>query len=154
MTAFSISTETTAAPERVWAVMSDVERWHEWTPSITSVSLLDAGALAIDSRVLVRQPKLPSAVWTVTAVEPGRGFTWVSRAPGVRIVATHQVEPVAGGSRATLSIDLEGVFASLFGLLTGRVTQRYMAMEAAGLKARSEQPDYRHGAAVRSAPRG
>jgi uncharacterized membrane protein len=83
MTVFSIAIEITAPSERVWQVMSDVERWHEWTASIKSVRRLGSGAFAVGSRVLIRQPKLPPAFWKVVAIEPGKSFTWISASPGV-----------------------------------------------------------------------
>ncbi len=64
-----------ASPARVWAVMSDVERWSEWTASIRRVQLLTIGSLAPASRARIEQPRLPAAVWEVTAIEPGRTFT-------------------------------------------------------------------------------
>lgn len=60
-----------------------------------------------------------------------------SRAP------QHAVEPAPQGSRATLSLRLEGLFSGPFGRLTGSITERYMGLEAAGLKARSENPTFR-----------
>ena len=144
MRQFSISIDIPAAPERVWEVMSDVERWHEWTPSVTSVKRLDTGPFTVGSRVVIRQPRFPPAWWKITAIEPGRGFTWVSVAPGMRVVARHRVDTAPAGSRATLSLELQGLFGGLFGRLTKDITERYLAFEAAGLKARSENPQFRH----------
>jgi hypothetical protein len=118
--------------------MSDVERWHEWTPSITSVRLMGAGPFAVGSRALVRQPKFPPALWTVSAIEPGRSFTWVSAGPGLRATGTHTVEPTASGSRATLTLEFQGLIGRVLARLTQGITERYVAFEANGLKARSE----------------
>ena len=131
--------------DRVWSVMSDVERWHEWTPSITSVRRLGSAAFGVGARALVRQPKFPPALWRVTELVPGRSFTWVSVAPGLRVIGRHTVEPTADGSRAVLDLELHGLFGGLWGRLTNDITERYLAFEAAGLKARSEDASYRRG---------
>jgi hypothetical protein len=140
---FSVAIDIDAPATRVWQVMSDPERWHEWTPSITRMRLLGGRPLAVGTRALGRQPKLPPALWTVTALETGRSFTWVSTAPGLRVVARHEVEPMGTGSRATLAIDIEGLLGGLWGRFTRGITQRYLAHEARGLKSRSENPAYR-----------
>ena len=119
--------------------MADAERWHEWTPSVRSIRLLDTPPLRVGSRALIRQPKFPPAVWTVTALEPGRSFTWKSGAPGVWVHAHHSVEPVPGGTRATLTLRYDGVLARLIGRLTRGITNRYLSYEAEGLKRRSEE---------------
>jgi uncharacterized protein YndB with AHSA1/START domain len=151
MRIFTITTDVAAPAERVWQVMSDVERWHEWTPSVTSVRRLDRGRpLGVGSRAVIRQPKFPPALWRVSALDPGHSFTWVSAAPGFRAVGKHSVEPTgAGASRATLALHYHGLLGGLFGRLTRDVTARYIALEARGLKARSEDPAYRHDAAPR-----
>ncbi|HVL67590.1 MAG TPA: SRPBCC family protein [Vicinamibacterales bacterium] len=147
MRTFSITTEIAAPVERVWEVMSDAERWHEWTPSVSGIRLLGGRELAVGTRAVVRQPRFPPALWRVTAIEPGRSFTWVTWSPGLRVVAHHWVEPSPAGARATLSLDLQGLFGGLFGQLTRRITERYLAFEARGLKARSENPSFSHRAA-------
>ena len=138
---FSISVDIAAPAERVWAVMSDVERWHEWTDSITSVQKLNPGPLAVGTRVKVRQPGLPPALWTVSEIEPGKRYTWISTAPGLLVTATHSVVRAGKGSQASLSIHYGGILGGGLAKLTGGLNDRYIAMEAAGLKHRSENPN-------------
>ena len=102
---FSINVDIAAAPDRVWAVMSDIEKWHEWTPSVKSVARRDQGPLRPGSQAWIRQPKFPPALWTVTEVAD-RSFTWVSRAPGMLVTARHYVTPVGDGSRADAVVEL------------------------------------------------
>jgi len=146
---FSITTDIAAPADRAWQVMTDIDRWHEWTPSVTSVKRLGGVPFALGTRVIIRQPKFPPAFWKVTAIEPGRSFTWVSSNPGLRVVGRHSVEPAAEGSRATLTLDLHGIFGGIFGALTRDITRRYIGFEAQGLKARSENPSFHHGQKTR-----
>lgn len=142
MRQFRFTTDIAAPVERVWSVMSDVERWHEWTPSVTSVKRLGGGAFGVGSWALVRQPKFPPAFWRVTTIEPGRSFTWAAYGVGFQAVGTHGIEPTPGGTRATLLLELKGPLGGVFGRMTKGITERYLAHEAGGLKARSENPDF------------
>jgi hypothetical protein len=136
---FSREIAIDAAPDRVWSIMRDVERWHEWTASVTSVRIQGGGPLRTGSRAWVRQPRFPPALWHVNQLEdPRRTFTWISRAPGMLVTALHGVEPCGTGSRARLSLRYEGLFGPLFGKLTRGITERYLDLEANGLKRRSE----------------
>jgi hypothetical protein len=128
-----------APAERVWAVFTDVERWPEWTASVTDLQLVAGDGIAPGARARIKQPRFPSLVWEVTAVEPGRSWTWVSRSPGATTTATHELHRIDDATtRVEQVIEQTGVLGALVGLLTRRLTRRYLAMEAAGLKARSE----------------
>lgn len=142
MEPFATAIDIDAPPERVWEVMLDVDRWHEWTPSVSGIRRVDRGPLAVGSQVIVRQPKLPPAKWVVTAIEEGRGFTWESVGPGFRVVGRHEVEFRDGESRARLSLEHHGIVGRLIARLTAGITRRYIAYEAEGLKARSEDPGF------------
>ena len=135
---FRISIDIAAPPDVVWSIIADAERWHEWTPSVRSIRLLDGRPLRVGSRAMIKQPKFPPALWTVTALDPGRSFIWKSGLPGVWVYAHHSVESIAGGSRATLRLHYEGAIARLVGRLTAGITNRYLGYEAQGLKQRSE----------------
>jgi hypothetical protein len=139
MVEFSRAIEIAAPPDRVWAVMKDAERWHEWTASVTSIRIVGGGPLRAGARAWVRQPKFPPALWYATEVDDaGRSFTWVSRAPGMLVTARHSVEERGSGSRGVLSLRYEGLLGPLFARLTRGITERYLDLEANGLKKRSE----------------
>jgi len=122
----------------VWAVMADIERWAEWTASVSSIERLDAGPLAVGSRARILQPKVPPAVWQVTEIEPGRGFSWKSGSGIAWAVGKHWVEASGHGSRATLSLHFGGPLGGIIARLLTDLNNRYLGMEAAGLKQRSE----------------
>jgi len=134
-----VSVDIEARPEEVWQVMSDIERWPEWTPSIDAVSFVDgAASLGIGVRARIKQPKVPAMVWTVTELTPNRSFTWTNRAMGIASIATHSIEPTQRGSRVTLAVQQSGLLVHLMPWMKS-MSRRYVEMEAGGLKQRSEK---------------
>jgi len=137
---FHIAVAIQAPPDRVWSIMRDVERWPEWTPTVKRIRRLDQGPLAVGSRLVIWQPKLPPAKWKMIELDDlRRSFTWETRAPGMRLVARHCVEEMGNASRATLSIRFSGVLGPLLAGLTRNLNDRYLALEANGLREHSEK---------------
>ncbi|MDQ2709509.1 MAG: SRPBCC family protein [Actinomycetota bacterium] len=134
-----VAIEIDAPAPEVWAVLTDVTRWPEWTPTMNEVRLRDGGKLGPASSAEIRQPRLPKAVWTVTEFEDGHRFAWTASGPGVRTVGDHRVEPLAGDRcRVTIGIETSGPLARPFWLLAGGLTRRYVSLEAMSLKRRCE----------------
>lgn len=131
--------QTAAAPERVWAELVDVEAWPRWMSSYTLIRRLDSGPLRAGSAAAVKQPGLSPVEYLVTAIAPGREFTWVSRVPGARTEARHAVRPgSSGGSTIELTVEQTGALAGVVGLALGRKIRRYLQVEGRGLCAASE----------------
>lgn len=134
----STTIDIAARPAHVWAVMSAVERWPEWTASMTSVTRVSAGPLSPGSTVRVKQPKLAAATFVVTDWTPEHGFDWITQNAAVTAVARHLIAQTATGSRVTLTVEFSGPLSALVEWLYGGLTDRYIRMEAQGLKQASE----------------
>lgn len=135
---YSLSIEAPAS--RVWAVVTDLASWPALTPSINSLVAVGDWGIIPGNKFLVDQPKLRKAVWTVTDVRPGRFFAWESGGAGVRTRGTHEVAEGSDGAVITLTIEQRGLLGPVIGALAGTLTERYLELEAAGFKERSERP--------------
>jgi len=134
------SVEINAPARSVWDISSDVERWPDWTKSVTSVVPLDGPGIEVGKRFEIKQPRLPKLVWEVTHVDPGVSWTWRQRSPGGTTLGCHEV--LSQNDDRTLvrqSIDQRGPIGVTVGLLMLRLTKRYLALEAAGLKQHCER---------------
>ncbi|HLF79834.1 MAG TPA: SRPBCC family protein [Dehalococcoidia bacterium] len=129
--------EISAPPERVWDVLKEVERWPEWTQSISRIDLLDTDDLVVGARARIKQPRLPAVIWKVTELTPGRSFAWVASGLGYETVATHAIEPSETGSKVTLTVKQTGLLSHLMPWVSA-MSRRYVEMEARGLKQRIE----------------
>jgi hypothetical protein len=138
MSTFKIVDDILAEPKTVFAVLCDVERWPNWTPTMTQVRRLESGTFGLGSRAEVQQPKLKPSVWAVSEFVPDRNFTWATGAPGVRMTAAHELETTASGCRVTLSMDVEGWLGFMVLLRYGRLIKEYVTTEAKSLKSHSE----------------
>lgn len=136
----SITVDIGAPIDTVWAVLSNAESWPSWTASVTEVSVEGGGPLQVGSRARIKQPRIPRTVWTVTELVPGRSFTWTTKGPGVLGFARHELTALPeGGTRARLAVEQTGWLGGPVGKLYAGLTDRYLAMEAAGLRRRSEE---------------
>ncbi len=116
----ALNTEITidASPAEVWATLTDLDRYEQWNPFITSSS----GEVAVGARLTNRmQPPGGRAVTfkpTVTIVEPERVFEWLGRlgVPGI-FDGRHRFELEAtadGRTRLIHGENFQGVMVRLF----------------------------------------
>jgi len=124
----------------VWDVFVDVVGWPTWTTSVERIVPLDGPEIRVGNRFEIKQPHLPKLVWEVTDVASGRSWTWRQRSRGATTIASHEVVAQDGGKTLVQQrIDQRGPVGVTVGWLTRRLTNRYLDLEAQGLRACSEQ---------------
>ncbi len=140
MKPYSTTITINASQETIWKVLSDVSCWHEWTPTVQKVEVLDAPELKLNNRYKVFQPKLQPAEWTVTELSTSN-FTWESKAPGMHMVAEHILTSKGvNQTELTLTFTFNGWLGNLIGRMYGKMTAEYVQTEAQSLKKRIEKP--------------
>jgi uncharacterized membrane protein len=133
------SIEIGAPPSLVWDIFTDVERWPEWTESVTRLVALDGPGIEIGKRFEIKQPGLPKLVWKVTEVTEGTSWTSVQRSTGGKTIARHEVVPTTDGrTQVRQELEQTGPIGALVGRLMLRTTKRYLELEGEGLKQRAE----------------
>ena len=136
---FEKSIEIDASQQRVWDVLSDIEGWPQRVKTVDSVELLTPPPLAAGSRVRLKQPKLPEGTWEVVAWDAPSYFEWTQKASGVTNVAGHRVEALAEDrARLTLTLEMRGFLIPVIGRFYKALTNRYLDLEAQGMKRAAE----------------
>ena len=105
----SASVDVEAAPDAVWAVVSDVTRMPEFSPELRRLYAVGGGRPRVGMR-LVGINRRGYAVWPttskVTRLDAGRAVAWHTRESGA--TWTYELEPTASGTRLTGRRDLPG----------------------------------------------
>jgi hypothetical protein len=119
-------------------VLSDLEAWPTRIETVDVVELLMPKPITRGSRVRLKQPKLPEGTWDITVWDAPSYFEWTQKAPGITSVAGHRVEAMGEGrARLTLTLDMRG-FLIPVALFYKGLTNRYMNLEAEGMKRAAE----------------
>jgi uncharacterized protein YndB with AHSA1/START domain len=93
---WTVSRRLSASPEAAWQVLTDLDAWPRWGPSVTRAELDGADQLGQGVSGRVWTPLGVSLPFELTVFEPGRSWAW--RVAGVP-ATTHGVEPEASGCR-------------------------------------------------------
>ena len=135
---FEKTIEIDAAQQRVWDVLSDLEAWPQRIETVDVVELLTPAPLTKGSQVRLQQPKLPEGTWDITVWDAPSYFEWMQKTTGITSVAGHRVEALGEGrARLTLTLDMRG-FLIPIALFYRGLTNRYMNLEAEGMKRAAE----------------
>ena len=141
MSDFRYVFEIRVSPARVWSVLLDVERWPEWTTSVTKVQRMDLGPLTLGSRTRIWQPRLMPAVWCVTSLDKTAPiFVWTTHSSASRSSPATRSNAIGAHSRVTLGLHYSGVLGPIMARFQRDLIWDYLAREGTGLRARCEAP--------------
>lgn len=98
--------ETTAAPEAIWRIWSDVENWGTWNAEIEKIEI--NGPFAAGSQILMTPPgDDPVPLVIAEAVENER-FVDEARFGDLLLRTTHRIDADQGRTRVVYRMEITG----------------------------------------------
>jgi hypothetical protein len=99
--ALTVTHEVAAPPTAAWNVLTDLDAWPSWGPTVQRAELSEPGPLRLGSRGKVWTPVGLPLPFEITEFEAGRLWAWkVARIPATR----HSVDPSATGCLVTFGV--------------------------------------------------
>jgi uncharacterized membrane protein len=138
MKVFEHSVEINSPSQVAWSILADLSLWPAWTASMEEVRILDGSAAQLGVRVRIKQPSLRAVVMTIDDWQEGRAFSWSGSSGGVLVRADHVLQPDGRHCVFTQRLVFLGAFSRPVAWFMGSLVERYMGMEADGLKAASQ----------------
>lgn len=101
MRTVDVSRELAASPAAAWDVLVDTRAWSSWGPSVRDVTCDPPVLHRAGQRGRLRGPVGPWIPFEVTALDPGRSWSW--RVAGIPATG-HRVEPTRTGCRVVFEV--------------------------------------------------
>lgn len=118
---YGTSVETSASPDAVWRIWSDMSTWGSWNPNVTTMDW--TGGFAAGTSGVMNTPSGQHHKMQLVDVVPGRSFALLTTVvPGTRFRFNCRIEPAAsagGKTRVSQTIEVGGPLGPVMGGMLG-----------------------------------
>jgi hypothetical protein len=135
-TRFSHTVETSASPEAIWRVWTDVPNWKAWDDGLKSAEL--NGPFATDTKGMLIPDKGPKSTFTLTEVVPGHSYTFRTKLPLGSLYVKRVLGVQNGKTAFTHEVWFTGLTKGIFGRALGRNYRAILPGVMANIKAIAE----------------
>src|SRR5260370_14576356 len=111
---YGTSVESTASPEKVWRIWSDMSTWGQWNPNVTTMDW--QGGFASGTAGVMNTPSGQHHKMQLADVQPGRSFALLtSVVPGTRFRFNCRIEPSDGKTKISQTVEVGGPLRLVMG---------------------------------------
>jgi hypothetical protein len=136
-THFSHTVETSAAPDRIWQIWTDVPNWNRWDKGLKMAELL--GPFAVGTRGKLIPDKGPTSTFILTALESGRSYTFRTKLPLGSLYVKRVLSQQNGVTSFTHEVWFTGMSKGVFGRALGRKYRAILPNVLESIKTIAEQ---------------
>jgi hypothetical protein len=117
-TRFNHTVETTAPPETIWRIWTDVPTWKAWDDGLKTAEL--DGPFATGTKGTLIPDKGPKARFVLTEVVPGQSYTFRTKLPLGALYVKRVLSTQNGKTAFTHEVWFTGLTKGMFGRALGR----------------------------------
>ena len=131
MAEYGTSVETTASPEQVWKVWSDMSTWGDWNPNVSTMDW--TGGFLQGSQGIMNTKAGQHRKMTLAEVQPGRFFALETVVvPLTRFRFNCRVEPgAAGKTKISQTVEVKGPIGPVVqGMMGPQVSKEFPTLLA------------------------
>jgi uncharacterized protein YndB with AHSA1/START domain len=115
---YGTSVETSAPPDKVWRIWSDMSTWGQWNPNVTTMDW--QGGFVSGTTGVMNTPSGQHHKMELVDVQPGRSFALLtSVVPGTRFRFNCRVEPANGKTKVSQTVEVLGPLGPVMGGMLG-----------------------------------
>lgn len=115
---FSNTLETSATPEKIWEIWTDVNSWSVWDTELHDSYLESPFKLGATGKLV---PKTgTTSKFTITQFTPGKSYTFTVQLPLCHLNVRRYLTIEEGNVYFTHEVSFKGLLAFLFGWLLGK----------------------------------
>src|SRR6185437_7366705 len=137
MAEYGTSVETSASPEQVWRVWSDMSTWGGWNPNVSTMDWsvgFNSGTSGVMNTRAGQHHKMQ-----LLDVSPGRSFALeTSVVPGTRFRFNCRIEPAGSGSKVGQWVEVKGPLGPVLGGMLGPQVSKEFGTLLRNLAAKAE----------------
>lgn len=128
MSDFARSLQTSASPEKVWSIWSDVSTWAQWNPDVISMEL--DGPFATGTAGTMTTKSGGGHAVVLGEVQPGSYFTIeTDPVPMTHFTFHCRVKPAGAGAEISQDVSMKGPLAFFFRPIAGkRIAESFPAI--------------------------
>ena len=115
---YGTSVESSASPDKVWRIWSDMSTWGEWNPNVATMDW--QGGFANGTAGVMNTRSGQHHKMQLVDVQPGRSFALLtSVVPGTRFRFNCRVEPAGAKTKVEQTIEVGGPLGPVMGGMLG-----------------------------------
>ena len=136
--AFEATRETSADPDRIWRIWTDVAGWKNWDSGLRDASLAGAFVAGAKGKIVALNGR--TASFRVTEVEAGVSYTYRVKLPLAALELRRRLEQTGGRTIFTHQVRFVGLLGGVFARVLGKRFRELLPEVMENVKALAENP--------------